>query len=153
MFNLFRPFKPSYKKLYKKGVYAKMYRSPRSKTLVTSNAKRQQHQQFSNTRRNLSRVATLNDLIWPYPDRPKITKQGLGGSKLVENKNATYPSKSRLFSLPQLNSISIRSRPLVTICEARQARTQVMHALGHAGKRGQKPKTFNKNSTFQCERI
>lgn len=38
----------------------------------------------------------------------------------------------------------------MTLCEARQERTEIIHALGHAGKSGQKTPIWTKKSRIKC---
>jgi len=98
--------------------------------------------------------------LFDLPPRVKVSRPVLVGIKPVQN-----PIKKRVrhksYALPQLYTIPLTERSVANvqsneaglICARRHERTEVMHALGHAGKTGQKPKTFDRNSQLKCERI
>lgn len=86
----------------------------------------------------------------------------LGMASIRKTKKPSIQPKWRSgIIIPQLYYPIFKERPNTKvqpldqglICTRRQERKEVMHALGHAGKSGQRPKKWTQQSKFQCERI
>ncbi len=86
----------------------------------------------------------------------KIKKRGL---RLYEDRREWHPAKTRpigTFSTGPVgivqakSSLAFKDSSRVLICVRRKIRKQIIHALGHAGKIGQKSPRRNENSQISC---
>jgi hypothetical protein len=149
--SLFSPTKTRWVKSYA------AYRTIRSNS-VRSRSTPQGVVKLSNYMPITTTASVLDTILWG--PRGLQRPEALAGPTKIWNP-AKKQTPSRLLSLPQLNTVldttrsvaNVRTKEAGSICNARRTRRQMMFAFNHAGKLGQKPKTFGPNSNIHCERI
>lgn len=118
---------------------------------------------FNNFDRELDRMVGLPDLSQQFsPDQFGIWSDGkynywqpsfqVGGQPIPEPTKSVPLSKA-LWQPQDVNTVSPAAKPKaepIETCVARSQRTEVIHATGRAGKRGQKSPLWTEKSKIKC---
>ncbi|QXP07975.1 MAG: hypothetical protein [Arizlama microvirus] len=93
---------------------------------------------------------------WALPVRRSVYsafvpfRQFPGSSPSSANSEKNFERLRRL-QFTSLRASAFEKSSPSSVCVRRQSRREVMHALGHSGKVGQKKPIFNSNSKIRCK--